>query len=149
MAGPGPVAFAVLSQATLRPCTWRLSVRPRLLPGLCALDKHAYREQMNPAGAKVAFGGVSGIGVSVLRGLQLMAGQLGALAFPDEQKAKHTWHVSDSAAGRSALCAVMPAAGYSATCVCASSLGLVGPITCSCLRPSRCRRSICMRPRPR
>jgi hypothetical protein len=49
--------------------------------------KHAYRERMDPAGAKVAFVGVSGIGRSVVRGLQLMAGGLGALAFPGRDKA--------------------------------------------------------------
>lgn len=49
--------------------------------------KHAYRERMDPAGAKVAFVGISGVGRSVLRGLQLMAGGLGALAFSDEKQA--------------------------------------------------------------
>ena len=49
--------------------------------------KHAYRERMDPAGAKVAFVGVSGIGTSVVRGLQLMAGGLGALAFPNRESA--------------------------------------------------------------
>lgn len=49
--------------------------------------KHAYRERMDPAGAKVAFVGVSGIGRSVVRGLQLIAGGLGALAFLDEEQA--------------------------------------------------------------
>lgn len=49
--------------------------------------KHAYRDRMDPAGAKVAFIGVSGIGNSVVRGLQLMAGSLGALAFPNREKA--------------------------------------------------------------
>lgn len=66
-----------------------IAVDPNDRPHPDFLDavKHAYRERMDPAGAKVAFIGVSGIGRSVVRGLQLMAGGLGALAFPDEEKA--------------------------------------------------------------
>lgn len=49
--------------------------------------KHAMRDVMAPRGTRVAFIGITGIGLAVVRGLNLVGGGMGAPAFPTREKA--------------------------------------------------------------